>query len=29
MMKRTLYVEERTSRLAVWSMRLVLFSLPW
>lgn len=28
LMKRTLYVEERTSRLAVWSMRLVLFSLP-
>lgn len=28
LMKRTLYVEERTSRLAVWSLRLVLFSLP-
>lgn len=27
-MKRTLYLEERTSRLAVWSLRIVLFSLP-
>lgn len=28
LMKRSLYVEERTSRLAVWSFRLALFSLP-
>ncbi|OYX13521.1 MAG: hypothetical protein B7Z15_07005 [Rhizobiales bacterium 32-66-8] len=28
MLKRQLYVEERTSALAVWSLRLALFSIP-